>query len=287
MISELSAKHNEFVSQLKTEVSLELRESMEAAHQAELQQVQVYYMQTHKPKHYSFSQPLLFFYFFFKYSKVSEIYYCPLKYWLRFIISLCFYSSRLKRPLSLNPCVWAWPQSTSLILSALKKTWNRSRRLPSSRSRPLCRRNLTRKLHSCRLAISQRWTRSRGRTRSSRRGCLSCTNKTWVITHKIISAAQWSSFFSCLCLSRPVSKESFLVCSEEMKEQWETRVAQERASMDEKQAKEIQVKFHYKKQLLYKNIIQKTAVAFKNMHCLVIVCIILFHSILVLFCFRI
>lgn len=74
MISELSAKHNEFVSQLKTEVSLELRESMEAAHQAELQQVQVYYMQTHKPKHYSFSQPL------FKYSKVSEIYYCPLKY---------------------------------------------------------------------------------------------------------------------------------------------------------------------------------------------------------------
>lgn len=64
MISELSAKHNEFVSQLKTEVSLELRESMEAAHQAELQQVQVYYMQTHKPKHYSFSQPLLFFNFF-------------------------------------------------------------------------------------------------------------------------------------------------------------------------------------------------------------------------------
>ncbi|XP_063356217.1 pericentrin isoform X2 [Pelmatolapia mariae] len=40
MISELSAKHNEVVSQLKTEVSLELRESMEAAHQAELQQVQ-------------------------------------------------------------------------------------------------------------------------------------------------------------------------------------------------------------------------------------------------------
>lgn len=72
-----------------------------------------------------------------------------------------------------------------------------------------------------------------------------------------------------------------------MKEQWETSVAQERASMDEKQAKEIQVKFHYKKQLLYKNIIQKTAVAFKNMHYLVIVCIILFHSILVLFCFRI
>lgn len=61
MISELSAKHNEVVSQLKTEVSLELRESMEAAHQAELQQVQVYYMQTHKPKHYSFSQPLHFF----------------------------------------------------------------------------------------------------------------------------------------------------------------------------------------------------------------------------------
>lgn len=62
MISELSAKHNEVVSQLKTEVSLELRESMEAAHQAELQQVQVYYMQTHKPKHYSVSQPLHFFY---------------------------------------------------------------------------------------------------------------------------------------------------------------------------------------------------------------------------------
>lgn len=88
-------------------------------------------------------------------------------------------------------------------------------------------------------------------------------------------------------MSRPVSKESFLVCSEEMKEQWETRVAQESASMDEKQAKEIQVKFHYIfiQKLLF--IIQKTAVAFKNMHSLVIVCIILFHSILVLFCFRI
>lgn len=61
MISELSAKHNEVVSQLKTEVSLELRESMEAAHQAELQQVQVYCMQMHKPKHYSFSQPLQIF----------------------------------------------------------------------------------------------------------------------------------------------------------------------------------------------------------------------------------
>lgn len=35
------------------------------------------------------------------------------------------------------------------------------------------------------------------------------------------------------------------MCSEELKEQWETRVAQERASVDEKQAKEIQVKFHY------------------------------------------
>lgn len=108
MISELSAKHNEVVSQLKTEVSLELRESMEAAHQAELQQVQVYYMQTHKPKHYSFSQPLHFFllyFFFFKYSKVSEIYYCPHKDRFGFIISLCFYSSRLKRPLSLKPCI--------------------------------------------------------------------------------------------------------------------------------------------------------------------------------------
>ncbi|XP_078031283.1 pericentrin isoform X3 [Epinephelus lanceolatus] len=40
MISELTAKHIEELSQLRTEVSLELRESMEAAHQAELQQVQ-------------------------------------------------------------------------------------------------------------------------------------------------------------------------------------------------------------------------------------------------------
>ncbi|XP_047466343.1 pericentrin [Mugil cephalus] len=40
MISELNAKHNEETNQLRTEVSLELRESMEAAHQAELQQVQ-------------------------------------------------------------------------------------------------------------------------------------------------------------------------------------------------------------------------------------------------------
>ncbi|KAL3049416.1 hypothetical protein OYC64_008804 [Pagothenia borchgrevinki] len=41
MLSELSAKHNEELTQLRTEVSLELRESMEAAHQAELQQDQV------------------------------------------------------------------------------------------------------------------------------------------------------------------------------------------------------------------------------------------------------
>ncbi|XP_074517499.1 pericentrin isoform X3 [Sebastes fasciatus] len=41
MVSELTAKHNEELSRLKTEVSLELRESMEAAHQAELQQAQV------------------------------------------------------------------------------------------------------------------------------------------------------------------------------------------------------------------------------------------------------
>ncbi|XP_017270711.1 pericentrin isoform X2 [Kryptolebias marmoratus] len=40
MISELAAKHNEELDQLRTEVSLELRESMEAAHQAELQQAQ-------------------------------------------------------------------------------------------------------------------------------------------------------------------------------------------------------------------------------------------------------
>ncbi|XP_042292883.1 pericentrin isoform X3 [Thunnus maccoyii] len=40
MVSELVAKHNEELSQLKTELSLEFRESMEAAHQAELQHVQ-------------------------------------------------------------------------------------------------------------------------------------------------------------------------------------------------------------------------------------------------------
>ncbi|XP_062295952.1 pericentrin isoform X3 [Scomber scombrus] len=40
MMSELVAKHNEEISQLRTALSLELRESMEAAHQAELQQVQ-------------------------------------------------------------------------------------------------------------------------------------------------------------------------------------------------------------------------------------------------------
>lgn len=49
MMSELVAKHNEEISQLRTALSLELRESMEAAHQAELQQVQVYYL--HTPTH--------------------------------------------------------------------------------------------------------------------------------------------------------------------------------------------------------------------------------------------
>ncbi|XP_078134423.1 pericentrin isoform X2 [Sander vitreus] len=41
MISELTAKHNEELSQLRTELTSELRDSMEAAHQAELQQAQV------------------------------------------------------------------------------------------------------------------------------------------------------------------------------------------------------------------------------------------------------
>ncbi|XP_060938561.1 pericentrin [Limanda limanda] len=40
VLSELSVKHSEELSQLKTELSLELRESLEAAHQAELQQTQ-------------------------------------------------------------------------------------------------------------------------------------------------------------------------------------------------------------------------------------------------------
>ncbi|XP_062252996.1 pericentrin isoform X2 [Platichthys flesus] len=40
LVSELSVKHSEELSQLKTELSLELRESLEAAHQAELQQAQ-------------------------------------------------------------------------------------------------------------------------------------------------------------------------------------------------------------------------------------------------------
>ncbi|XP_029972288.1 pericentrin isoform X2 [Salarias fasciatus] len=40
MVSELNDKHNEELSQLRTEVTLELRESLEAAHQAELQQAQ-------------------------------------------------------------------------------------------------------------------------------------------------------------------------------------------------------------------------------------------------------
>ncbi|XP_036065913.1 pericentrin isoform X4 [Oryzias melastigma] len=41
VISELTAKHKEELNLLRAEVSLELRESMEAAHQAELQQIQV------------------------------------------------------------------------------------------------------------------------------------------------------------------------------------------------------------------------------------------------------
>ncbi|XP_021163480.2 pericentrin [Fundulus heteroclitus] len=41
MMSELAAKHNEELEKLRTEVSLELRESMEAAHQAEMHQAQV------------------------------------------------------------------------------------------------------------------------------------------------------------------------------------------------------------------------------------------------------
>lgn len=52
MVSELTAKHIEELSQLRTEVSSELRESMEAAHQAELQQAQVYYTHRHfQPQH--------------------------------------------------------------------------------------------------------------------------------------------------------------------------------------------------------------------------------------------
>ncbi|KAM9354836.1 pericentrin [Pholidichthys leucotaenia] len=40
MVTELNAKHEEVVGRLRTEVSLELRESLEAAHQVELQQTQ-------------------------------------------------------------------------------------------------------------------------------------------------------------------------------------------------------------------------------------------------------
>ncbi|XP_047200841.1 pericentrin isoform X3 [Girardinichthys multiradiatus] len=40
MVSELTAKHNEELEQLRTELFLELRESMEAAHQAEMHQAQ-------------------------------------------------------------------------------------------------------------------------------------------------------------------------------------------------------------------------------------------------------
>ncbi|XP_074547801.1 pericentrin [Halichoeres trimaculatus] len=41
MISELTAKHNEELNRLRSELSVELRESLEAAHQAELQQAKV------------------------------------------------------------------------------------------------------------------------------------------------------------------------------------------------------------------------------------------------------
>lgn len=34
------------------------------------------------------------------------------------------------------------------------------------------------------------------------------------------------------------------LCLDELKQQWETRVAQERAAMEEEQSKEIQVKLH-------------------------------------------
>uniref|UniRef100_A0A3B5M5U7 ELK domain-containing protein n=1 Tax=Xiphophorus couchianus TaxID=32473 RepID=A0A3B5M5U7_9TELE len=43
VMSELKAKHNEELEQLRTEVTLELRESMEAAHQAEMHQVLTLY----------------------------------------------------------------------------------------------------------------------------------------------------------------------------------------------------------------------------------------------------
>lgn len=49
MISDVTAKHNEDLGQLRTEVSLELRESMEAAHQAELQQAQVFIYKLYQP----------------------------------------------------------------------------------------------------------------------------------------------------------------------------------------------------------------------------------------------
>uniref|UniRef100_A0A3B3DGS5 Pericentrin n=1 Tax=Oryzias melastigma TaxID=30732 RepID=A0A3B3DGS5_ORYME len=48
VISELTAKHKEELNLLRAEVSLELRESMEAAHQAELQQIQVFVFKKHK-----------------------------------------------------------------------------------------------------------------------------------------------------------------------------------------------------------------------------------------------
>lgn len=42
MASQLKAKHDEELEKLRREVTLELRESMEAAHQAEMHQAQVH-----------------------------------------------------------------------------------------------------------------------------------------------------------------------------------------------------------------------------------------------------
>lgn len=63
MVSELTAKHNEEIIQLRTE----LRESMEAAHQAELQQAQVYYvyMWTYSATTCCKTSLVSFFFFFF------------------------------------------------------------------------------------------------------------------------------------------------------------------------------------------------------------------------------
>ena len=61
MLSELTAKHDEELSRLRTEVSLELRESLEAAHQAELQQAQVNYIYAHRQKNITYFFPFSFF----------------------------------------------------------------------------------------------------------------------------------------------------------------------------------------------------------------------------------